>query len=106
MVLGPTAGGSGPRCRFVSCLLRQFPREATGLEPTVAVEPVAKSAQHASDRYSDVDARIAELTESIDPSVKFAAAQAIQVGAQASIRAINTATRSSDGLGQLVSTMD
>jgi phage shock protein A len=66
-------------------------------------------------RYSDVDARIAELTESIDRAVKFAATQALQAGAQArSIRdtahsqaeAINTATKTSDGVGQLVSTMD
>src|SRR5262245_54532037 len=112
--------------RLLSAGCAMFPDE----QPTDAVEPAANSppvnpadgesglaaaAQQAGTRYRDIDARIAELTESIDQAVKFAVAQALQAGIQArSIRdsahsqaeAIDTATKSSDGVGQLVSTMD
>lgn len=76
---------------------------------------LAAATQQASARYHDIDARIAELTESIDQAVKFAAAQAIQAGIEArsirdsahsQVEAIDTATKTSDGVGQLVSTMD
>jgi chromosome segregation ATPase len=99
-------------------------------EPTAAVEPAADSptpsapdgasglataTQQADARYREVDARIAELTDSIDRAVKVAAAQALRAGVEArSIRdtarsqaeVIDTATKNSDGVGQLVSTMD
>jgi chromosome segregation ATPase len=112
--------------RLLSVGCAMFPEEL----PTAAVEPavdspppsapegasgLAAATQQASARYREVDARIAELTESIDQAVKFAAAQALQAGVQArSIRdtadsqaeAITTATESPDGLGQLVATMD
>jgi hypothetical protein len=112
--------------RLLSASCAMFPDE----QPTVAVEPAANSApasapqdgsglasatQQANARYRDVDARIAELTASIDEAVRFAAAQAIQAGIHAkSIRdtahsqaeAIDSATKTSDGVGQLVSTMD
>jgi hypothetical protein len=112
--------------RLLSAGAAMFPDN----QPTVAVEPVANpapisappgsggladGAQQAGASYRDVDARIAELTESIDRAVKSAAAQALQAGVEArSIRdtahsqaeAMDTATKTSDGLGQLVSTMD
>jgi hypothetical protein len=76
---------------------------------------LAAAARQAGTRYRDVDARIGELTGSIDHAVKFAAAQALKAGAQArsirdtahsQVEAIDSATKTSDGLGQLVSTMD
>jgi hypothetical protein len=76
---------------------------------------LAAAATEADARYRDVDARIAELNAAIDKAVKLAAAQAVQAGIQArSIRvtansqaeAIQDAATGSDGLGQLVSTMD
>jgi uncharacterized phage infection (PIP) family protein YhgE len=112
--------------RLLSVGCAMFPDQ----QPTAAVEPpvdspppsapdgasgLALATQQADARYREVDTRIAELTESIDKAVKLAAAQALQAGAEArAIRdtahsqaeAINTATNSSDGLGQLVSTMD
>jgi len=112
------------RLLSVGCAL--FPDE----QPTTGVAPPADSptpsapdgasgltapAQQANARYREVNARIAELTQSINQVVKLAAAQALQAGIQArSIRdtahsqaeAITTATTSSDGIGQLVSTMD
>jgi hypothetical protein len=112
--------------RLLSASCAMFPDE----QPTVAVEPAANSApasapqdasglaagaQHTSAHYRDVDARIAELTTSIDQAVRFAAAQAIKAGEQArrirdtahsQTEAIDSATKTSDGVGQLVSTMD
>jgi hypothetical protein len=76
---------------------------------------LAAAAQGAGARYREVDARITELTESIARAVKFAAAQALQAGvdarnirdtANSQAEAITDATTSSDGLGQLVSSMD
>ena len=122
----PVSDYVGQMDRLLSAGAAMFP----GDQPTAAVEPVATTApisvpdgaggladgvQRASTFYRDVDTRIAELTESIDRAVKSAAAQALQAGAQArSIRdtaltqaeAIDTATKTSDGVGQLVSTMD
>jgi chromosome segregation ATPase len=112
--------------RLLSVGCEMFPDE----QPTTAVAPPADSpppsapdgasglaaaAQRASARYREVDARIAELTASINQEVEVAAAQALQAGIQArSIRdtahskaeAITTATTSSEGIRQLVSTMD
>lgn len=112
--------------RLLSAGAAMFPDE----EPTPAVEPAADSpppsapdgasgiaaATHqANARYRDVDVRIAELTASLHQAVKLAAAQAIQAGveartirdtAQSQVEAITPATETSDGLGQLVSTMD
>ena len=112
--------------RLLSAGCAMFPDE----QPTVAVEPAAESpppsppdgasglataARQVDARYRDVDARIDQLTETIDKAVKFAAAQALQAGVEArSIRdtahsqaeAITTAATSSDGVGPLVSTMD
>jgi hypothetical protein len=79
------------------------------------VSGLATAAQQAGARYRDVDARIVELTESLTQAVKLAAAQALQAGVQArsiadtahsQAEAISTATTNSDGVGQLVSTMD
>lgn len=112
--------------RLLSAGAAMFPDK----EPTAATEPAANSApvpapqgasglavaaEHTDARYHGIDARIAELTESIDQAVKFAAAQALQAGIQArsiqdtahsQAEAIGTATKNSDGVGQLVSTMD
>jgi predicted nucleic acid-binding Zn-ribbon protein len=112
--------------RLLSAGAAMFPDH----QPTAAVEKTANSApvsapddqsglaaaaQQAGARYQSVDGQIAELTESIDEAVKFAAAQAIQAGIQArTIRdtahsqaeAIDAAATSSDGVGQLVSTLD
>jgi hypothetical protein len=112
--------------RLLSLGAAMFPEEP----PTAAVETAADSppsaapdganglaaaAQQANARYREVDARIAELVASINKAVNVAAAQALQAGLDArSIRdtahsqavAITTATKTSDGLGQLVSSMD
>jgi hypothetical protein len=112
------------RLLSVSCAM--FPDKL----PTAAVKTAADSpppsmpdgasglpatAQPANARYRDIDARVAELTDWINKAVKLAAGQALQAGVEArTIRdtahsqaaAINTAANSSDGLGQLVSTMD
>jgi chromosome segregation ATPase len=110
--------------RLLSAGAAMFPDE----QPSVGAEQAANSvsrldgasglavaAHHADARYRAIDTRIAELTASIDEAVKLAAAQAIQAGVHArSIRdtassqaaAIDSATNSTDGLGQLVATMD
>jgi chromosome segregation ATPase len=112
--------------RLLSAGCAMFPDE----QPTAATAPAADSAmvsapqdasglaaatQQASTRYRAVDSRIAELTESIDKAAKLAATQALQASERArSIRdtahsqaeALTTATKTSDGLGQLVLTMD
>jgi hypothetical protein len=76
---------------------------------------LAAATQQAGDRYHDIAERIAELTLSLDEAVKFAAAQAIKAGlqaktirdgAQTQVDAITGATNTSDGLGELVSSMD
>src|SRR5262245_42673665 len=112
--------------RLLSAGAAMFPDE----QPAAAVEPpahprkvpapdgpsgLAGAAEQSDTRYRDTDARIAELTDALDEAVKFAAAQALQAGIQArSIRdtahsqaeAIDPVTKTSDGLGELVSTMD
>jgi hypothetical protein len=113
--------------RLLSAGAAMFPDD----QPAVALEQAADSAampapdgesglaaaaRQAGTRYRDVDTRIAELTESIDHAVKFAAAQALKAGVQArsirdtahsQVEAIDSATKTSDdGLGQLVTTMD
>src|SRR4051812_27348620 len=75
--------------RLLSAGAAMFPDE----QPTAATVPaatqapvstpdgasgLAAAAQQADARYRDADARIAELTASIDQAVKFAAAQAIK----------------------------
>jgi predicted nucleic acid-binding Zn-ribbon protein len=71
--------------------------------------------QQADARYRDIDARIAEITTSIDQAVKFAATQALQAGvharsirdtAQSQAEAITSAAKTSDCVGEMVSTMD
>jgi hypothetical protein len=112
--------------RLLSASCAMFPDG----QPTVAAEPgansppvpapegvggLANATQRANARYHDVDARIAELTASIDQAVRFAAAQAIKAGEQArrirdtahsQAEAIDSATKPSDSVGQRVSTMD
>jgi hypothetical protein len=111
--------------RLLAAGAAMFPdgQPAATVEPTSSSAPVspegvsglATAAQQAGARYHEGDARIVELTESLDQAVKLAAAQALQAGihartiadtAHSQAEAISTAATNSDGVGQLVSTMD
>jgi hypothetical protein len=102
--------------RLLSAGCATFPDEqpATAVEPAADSPPpsapdgasgLAAATRQADARYRDVDARIAELTGSIDKELNFAAAQALQAGmvartirdtAQSQAEAINTAAKNSE----------